>query len=94
MTDKHRKDVDSADDFPTVFAYLVTEVTDLEKEHNIDEVAQVGYNLLPDDHPWLRTMCIKHGISWPTTWKWGWDIYRSLKYVTPCPVYRAAIVCT
>ena len=85
MTGKRRKDVDSVDDFPAVFANLVTEVTELEKEHYIDEVVLVGYNLLPVDHPWLRTMCIKHGISWPTTWKWGWDIYRSLKYVTPLP---------
>jgi len=64
--------------FPTVFAKLTAEIEKLRRQYNCDSVVCVGYNWYTADHPLLMTMCLRHDIAWPATWRWGWDPYRSI----------------
>lgn len=78
-TGKRRKDVEGAPAFPQVFEELEALVEATRQQYKCSAVVWMGWNLKAVDYPWLKTMCLKHDIAWPSTWKWGWDPLQSIK---------------
>jgi len=82
-TGRRRADVNNKKTFPEVFGFALEKVEASRKRHKCHAVVCCGWNGYTIDHPWLRTMCLRHDVSWPDSWVWGWDPLRSIQYVHP-----------
>ena len=81
ITGKRRKDpeIESAPTFPNALKAMQEYIAAFEQKYNTSAVVLVGHNFYSVDHPWLLSMCIRHNIEWPSSWKWGWDTLRTIK---------------
>lgn len=81
VTGKRRGDqeIEGAPEFPEAFAQMQEFIANGVAAAEADVVVITGYNSYATDYPWLRTMCHRHAIDWPASWKWGWDVYRSIR---------------